>query len=118
MVDVSDLIGCPFRENGRTRDGFDCYGLALEVERRFGKELADVVYSGCDQRLADEFAPLLNIRRAGRITAGTLIEMRRNGEVHVGVALDGTRMIHATVNQGVRISRIGSVPVTDIWEVI
>ena len=44
MIDVSDLIGVPFVEFGRDKEnGLDCYGLAIEVEKRLGKDLKDVV---------------------------------------------------------------------------
>lgn len=44
MVTYSDLLGARFRYNGRGEDGFyDCYGLCMEVSRRMGKELPDVI---------------------------------------------------------------------------
>jgi cell wall-associated NlpC family hydrolase len=38
----TDLIGCPFVVSGRDyHTGLDCYGLAEEVFRRFGKEIPE-----------------------------------------------------------------------------
>lgn len=41
MIDVNDLIGKPYIDGGRGIDGYDCYGLAIEVYNRFGIELPD-----------------------------------------------------------------------------
>lgn len=40
-VRYDDLIGLPFKENGRGPDVYDCYGVAIEVNRRLGKEIPD-----------------------------------------------------------------------------
>ena len=34
-----DLIGKPYKENGRGPDGYDCYGLVEIVSRRLGIDL-------------------------------------------------------------------------------
>lgn len=44
MVDISDLLGVRYREHGRSTNGFDCYGFAIEVGKRFGYELPDFDY--------------------------------------------------------------------------
>ena len=43
-IDVTDLLGVPYEKNGRTLDGLDCYGLVLEVCKRFGYKLPDFEY--------------------------------------------------------------------------
>jgi len=117
-LDVSDLIGVPYLNNGRDIvNGLDCYGLVIEVEKRLGKELIDVYYDNHNEELADEYAPLLNVTEVDSIYTGVIIEMRKNGLLHLGVALDKNTMIHATTNQGVRISRVGCMPVIHLYEV-
>ena len=54
MKDISDLLGVPYREHGRSKDGFDCYGFAIEVGRRFGFELPDFDYKRHSDPLFDE----------------------------------------------------------------
>jgi cell wall-associated NlpC family hydrolase len=41
VTDLSDLIGVPFVYGGRGKEGFDCWGLTIEVFRRFGIEIPD-----------------------------------------------------------------------------
>lgn len=118
MIDVSDLIGLPYFDNGRGPDGYDCYGLAIEVERRLGKELRDAVYDNHDTELSDIWKPLLNVRPSDFITEGTLLEIHVGNTLHIAVALDSMRMIHATTNQGVRISMIAAYKIAGIYEVI
>lgn len=31
MIDYSDLIGIPFVQDGRSKSGYDCYGLTKEI---------------------------------------------------------------------------------------
>ena len=110
MIDVSDLIGIPYKENGRTSEGLDCYGL--------GKKLSDAVYENHDLELSQKWAPLLNVKKTDFIKAGSLIEIHVGNTLHVAVALDGVCMIHATTNQGVRISKIAAYKIAGIYEVI
>lgn len=63
MINVFDLIGLPYQENGRGPEGYDCYGLAIEVEKRFGKKLRDAVYENHNIELSQKWAPLLNVKK-------------------------------------------------------
>ena len=41
-IDYSDLIGVPFKNRGRdVKTGLDCYGLVMEVFKRFGKNIPE-----------------------------------------------------------------------------
>lgn len=118
MIDVSDLIGVPYLDNGRSLEGLDCYGLAIEVEKRFGKILRDAVYENHDLELSEKWAPLLNVKKTDFIKEGALLEIHVGKTLHVAVALDSTTMIHATTNQGVRISRIAAYKIAGVYEVL
>ena len=117
-VDVSHLIGVPYLDGGRTLAGLDCYGMAIEAEKCFGKKLRDVVYENHDIELSERFVPLLNVRPIDSIIASALLEFHIGGSLHVGVALNDRLMIHSTTNQGGRISLIGAYKVAAIYEVI
>ena len=118
MIDVSDLIGIPYREYGRTLSGLDCYGLAILVEKRLGKKLQDAVYENHDKELSAKYSPLLNIRKTDFIRKGVLLEFHIKNTLHIGVALNSQDMIHATTNQGVRISKIAAYKIAGIYEVL
>lgn len=118
MINVSDLIGIPYRENGRSLLGLDCYGLAILVEKRLGKILQDAVYENHDIELSEKYAPLLNVRRTDFITEGSILEFHIKNTLHIGVALNSQNMIHATTNQGVRISKIAAYKIAGIYEVL
>lgn len=118
MINVSDLIGIPYKENGRTAEGLDCYGLAIEVEKRFGKQLRDAVYESHDIELSQKWAPLLNVKKSDFIKEGALLEIHVGNTLHIAVALDKVRMIHATTNQGVRISKIAAYKIAGVYEVL
>ena len=42
MIDYSDLIGVPFKNQGRDKNiGLDCYGLVMEVYKKLGIQLPE-----------------------------------------------------------------------------
>ena len=47
---IDDLIGVRFKNHGRSvEEGFDCYGLAIEVSKRLGHNLRDLWYERADE---------------------------------------------------------------------
>lgn len=112
MIDLSDLIGVPFVEFGRdAKTGLDCYGLAIEVCKRYGKKLNDVVLEKFDHNRVIKILPTLNLKKIDYIEECSILEFYgiNDNRLHVGIAIDKNRFIHATENQGVRISTIQSV---------
>ena len=127
MINIADLIGVPFVEFGRDiKNGLDCYGLAIEVERRLGKNLKDVALEKFDREKVERTAPTLNIKklRLDEISEGVILEFYglQDKRLHIAVALDKNIFIHATENQGVRISSFASsktyLKLANVYEVI
>lgn len=113
-ININDLIGVPYKDHGRSLDGMDCYGLAIEVMRRYGYELRDVIYEDHALELADENAPTLNITPIDAPREGALIEMQYNNELHIGVCISKKEFIHMT-RTGCRINHIGSIPIRGLY---
>lgn len=127
MINIADLIGVPFVEFGRDiKNGLDCYGLAIEVEKRLGKTLKDVVLEKFDRAKVERTAPNLNVKklRLDEISEGVILEFYglQDKRLHIAVALDKKTFIHATENQGVRISSFASsktyLKLANVYEVI
>lgn len=107
MIQIDDLLGVPYKDHGRDKSGYDCYGLAIEVARRFGYKLDDVYYENHNLELSAEYIPTLNTTPRDTPDEGVLIEMQYKNEIHIGVCLNGYDFIHATRN-GVRVNKIGT----------
>lgn len=110
MVEINDLLGIPYKDHGRDASGMDCYGLAIEVQRRYGYKLHDVVYDCHALELENEKLPTLNVHRIAGPETGALIEMQWRNELHIGVCLNTREFIHMT-RTGCRVSQIGAVKV-------
>ena len=114
MVDITDLFGCNFKNHGRSvEEGFDCYGLAIEVSRRLGHELKDVWYTvsngGTFGKLADSVLQEMSkqLKETEEQKLGNLIVFKdeHGMMIHIGVILEEGRFIHADVN-GVWVNTI------------
>ena len=113
MINISDLIGERFVYKGRSKaTGYDCYGLAVEVSRRFGHTLPDFSYEeGGIKTVSDNYKEWL--RRINGLLSmtterkeGSLVVFYSKGRaVHVGVLLDEENFIHADVG-GVRVEKL------------
>lgn len=113
MESLRDLIGKPYAVHGRGPDAYDCYGLAIEACRRFGKKLDDSFYdelSGeTERRLIDDTKASLNASRLSGPEIGAVVEFIIAGKPrHIGVCLGDGMFIHATEKLGVRIAELSS----------
>ena len=114
-TNVSDLIGIPFAPHGRDENGIDCFGLILIIAQRNGTPIKDVWYKGFDPKLitlADQMA----VHTINNCETGCIIEMEKEGRLHLGYALGNDQMIHATINEGVVIDPVGKYPIKGFWE--
>lgn len=127
MVTYFDLLSATFRINGRGEDGtYDCYGLCMEVSRRFGKELPEIQTPskliGMDKLLINETESGVRWRpvgveeaewgviegsdRLGKATLygvkkGAIAYFRVDGVLaHVGIVIAPDRFIHAWEKAG------------------
>lgn len=112
-MDFNDLMGKPFDADGYGPDNYSCYGLAVEVFRRYGIDLprTNISVCACKQASMQEiqthaakyWAPISTPEEP----CGVLIRsMDPDFAHHIGVFIGNGRMIHVTLNRSVVIDRI------------
>ena len=106
-MDYSDLIGTRFKIHGRSKEeGFDCYGLAIEVLRRNGIKMVDVFYDTLDNRkeVHDIIHNIIPNQKIDKAEENCIIEIDVRGEpLHIGVYIRNGKFIHTTSRKNVVI---------------
>ena len=97
---IDDLIGKPFKSGGRGPDNYDCWGLAMEVYKRFGIDLPDFSICAMDAaRIAEEVENQRSqwVKVEGEPPVPSLVLMKLNSRWnnHIGVYIGQGRFIHA-----------------------
>jgi probable lipoprotein NlpC len=105
------LIGVPYRENGRDRSGFDCYGLVLFLGKANGLDMPESLYL---EERADRHGLFEDnvswFECVDTPQFGDLATFRHGKFVtHVGMMIDRFRFIHATKPSGTVISSLDSL---------
>lgn len=54
IVDIKDLLGISYKQHGRDKQGFDCYGLIIFLYKRIGREVPDFWYKTVGNKAFDE----------------------------------------------------------------
>jgi len=119
-MDLRSYITVPFKEKGRSKNGWDCWGVAYVMYKEFlninlplylddyvstsEKDVLGILIEGQLEAMWQEVekpAPfdIVNIRLQGR-------------PMHIGVYIGSGRFIHALEKNGTVIERIDSI----IWE--
>ena len=110
-----DLIGKPFKFEGRGPDRFDCWGLSMEVCKRLGiiipdfafgcmyaaKEISKTAYS-----FEDKFKKVKE-PKAGDIVAFKWPDIRYVG--HIGVAISNDLFMHTKESSNVTKDRLNAI---------
>jgi len=116
MTDINDLIGKPFSEDGYGPDSFSCYGLAVEVFKRYGINIPKTNISVCACKATSEAEikkhigmywdevkePLLECKAPLII----LIKAHPGYAQHIGIYIGDNRMIHVSVRRNVCIDKM------------
>ena len=110
-MEYKDLIGIPFIDGGRDKNGMDCWGLAKEMFHRQGVEVNDYSVGAMETtKIANELKSnendweKINIPEVGCLV---LIKLMETGWAnHVGIYIGHGRFIHAYRKTGVVIDRI------------
>jgi murein DD-endopeptidase len=97
------MLGQPYRFGGAAPGGFDCSGLVVFAAGNAGIRLP--------RTAKEQLRTGLPIRRR-ELKAGDLVFMHlARKELHVGIAMDGERFIHAPARGGyVRIDSLTAPP--------
>lgn len=103
----SDLLGVKFLVHGRSKkEGFDCYGLAMEVLKRNGVFLPDIPYDNFNQRdeVRENIFNSVTYTKVAKPVLNCIIEIKIKGQpLHVGVYIGEGLFIHSTMDRGVVI---------------
>lgn len=102
MVDLAtSMLGQPYRYGGAAPGGFDCSGLVMYAAAGAGIRLP--------RTSREQLRTGTRVAR-GDLRAGDLVFMRlARRELHVGIAIDGERFIHAPSRGGhVRVDSLAS----------
>lgn len=109
----ADLLGMPFVPGGRGPDGYDCYGLVLEIYHRLGKPLPELVSDIHEnEALHSGYLHVINVLTPVESPAPwSVVAFRLQGSfvTHAGVVLpDCRRFIHIRAKASVNIQKLSS----------
>lgn len=115
-----DLLNTPFKKFGRNKGGYDCYGVVMECCRRAGTPLKDLYGDIIDlpaDGVNDYISGGLNVREIPAPKVGALAYSIYKGNVHVGYIVERGKVLHATIDKGVKISPLAAIKPIAYYEV-
>lgn len=101
------MVGWPWREGGRDRQGIDCLGVVLVIYRNvYGLELPDAFnVCGTDaQKVLEHYGRVAE--EVENPALGDVVWVPTGRIDHLGVYLGGGRYLSASRKQGVTIQRV------------
>lgn len=114
---AAELVGIPYKDGGRDREGLDCYGLVLLFMRELGIELPDWEYErdwakqGGNLLIENYHEYAEQIGRAYMVPGDVIMFENHPGVAnHLGVFLGAGKFIHVVEKAGVVIMRVNSQP--------
>jgi cell wall-associated NlpC family hydrolase len=112
---LRDLIGIPFVDRGRDRNGADCWGIALLVLRHFGHTVPDFdvscfdtlsIHAIYDGELARWAWQKVEIPEPGDLAVMRIDARFPEMVQHVGVYIGGGRVLHTMKKRESHLIRV------------
>lgn len=116
-----DLLNIPFKKFGRDKNGFDCYGVVIECCKRAGTPLKDLYGDIVDlpaDKVNDYISGGLNVKEIPAPKVGGLVYSIYKNNVHVGYIVERDKVLHATIDKGVKIAPLAALKPIAYYEVI
>ena len=116
-----DLLNIPVKKFGRDKNGFDCYGVVIECCKRAGTPLKDLYGDIVDlpaDKVNDYISGGLNVKEIPAPKVGGLVYSIYKNNVHVGYIVERDKVLHATIDKGVKISPLAALKPIAYYEVI
>ena len=119
MVKIYDLVGTGFTNRGRdVKSGLDCWGLTMEVFKRYGIQLPDFdidafKYKEINNRalimLGDGAWVEVRHPKDSDVPLVVLMQFHQSFITHVGVFIGNNKIIHTMKHTGAVISRTSAL---------
>lgn len=114
---LNDLVGKPFAEDGYGPDNYSCYGLAVEIFRRYGIDIPKTNIAVCACKAATEaeiekhvgmYWQSIEPSANGTLVAPCicLIKAYPGYAQHVGVYIGNGNMIHVSLSKNTCIEKL------------
>lgn len=105
----TDLLGVRFRPHGRSKEqGYDCYGLVIEVLKRNGIEIPDIYYSSLKEKEDkwNEFNSYFTKVEKPEVNCVVEISSFSQKRGHMAVYIGDGLIIHSLIKTGVVIEKL------------
>lgn len=112
MVNISDLVGIPFARKGRSKEGFDCWGLAMEVFKRYGIDIPDYNKDSYnEEEIHKEVLKRKELEdweeiKEPEVPCLVLFQVGKFFVSHVGVYIGGGKFIHVRLEVNCCVERL------------
>lgn len=111
MIEYEDLLDIPYKHNGRDKNGIDCYGLVVEVFKRYGIKVPEYQAPYHDYKkindlyMEDTNNGIWEKTHYTETAPPLAVAMRLGSSVvnHIGVYIGDNKIIHCTENFNVSV---------------
>jgi len=108
---ISKYVGIPYKPRGRTKEGLDCYGLAICLFKERGIELPDPFYpdteTSTNKKVMESLESTIPNTKIDKPEPWCIIEFLIKGEPsHIGIYLGRGEFIHSSCSTGVVVDKL------------
>lgn len=115
-INIDDLLSCKYKKGGRSKkEGYDCYGYLIEVEKRFGHKIpdfadlkkTDIDYIHCMNMAEKEASDITSVEKP-EYESDVILFKGDNGVCnHVGIYLGNGLFTHCNI-YGPHVERLNT----------
>lgn len=120
MIYIDDLMGVQYKTHGRNKyEGFDCFGLLIEAERRLGHDIPEpkAIFKNCNfEKCVCSYSDILPIKKVNCASkeGDIIIIKEKDLATHVGYYMGNGYILHCN-KDGVNIIKDKDVSIGSVY---